>query len=288
MDFPTPDTLGVPAIGENPQQGTTNNQPEPTAAQGTSEVTPAQQALIDLDKAEKFKFEGREWSKEELRKAYLRQEDYSKKTASLAEERKAWKAEQEAEKKFVENLYYDLNAVKNDPRLVAEFLKTYPQKYHGYLKDVLGETREPQGEEKSQKAPQYDVALMSEVQQLKSYVHQQEVAKNTQQINSYMETFSKKYPEAIPELALATIYEAHNSGEAVSEEMFERAFKQSSDLMETRFKAKYSDLVKKQTAANKKGQDVDAGGGTPGKAPQKFKSLDEVTKYAVGDLTQKR
>lgn len=282
MEFPTPDNLGVPQAAENPSQGQNVQSAESAAPNVGNQQTPSQQqaqALADLDKMERFKFEGQEWSREDFRKAYLRQQDYSKKTAALAKDRETFASDQ----KYYENLYSDLDIVRNNPHLASEFIKLYPQKFHSYLKNVLSETRQTSNEQQAQK-PQYDVETQSRVQKLESFVHEQEVAKNTQMINNFTETFSKKYPDAFAELAIANVYEAYNQGEPITEELFEKSFKEVNDVVQSRFKAKYSDLVKKQTTANKKGQDVESGGGTPGQAPQKFKSIDDVTKFAISSL----
>lgn len=289
MDFPTPDNLGVPQANENPSQGTSQQSTDAAPSVGNQSQTAAPQtaaqALADLDKMERVRFQGKEWSRQDLEKAVLRQEDYTKKTQALAKDRETFAGEQ----KYYENLGMDLDIVRKNPHLASEFIKVYPQKFHQYLKNVLNEGRETKNETEAQtQKPQYDVEMQSDLQTLKTYVHKQEVAKNEAMINGYIDTFSKKYPDAFPELAIANVYDAYNKGEPITEEMFEKSFKETQDMVSTRFKAKYGDMVKKQTTANKEGRDVESGGGTVGKAPQKFKNLDEVTKFALGDLNAKR
>jgi hypothetical protein len=122
------------------------------------------------------------------------------------------------------------------------------------------------------------------MQKLESFYQEQEVAKNTAEINKTVDSMAKKYPDALPELAIARVYEAFNRGEQVTPETWEAAFKTVNEQMIARDKARYGDLVKKQTAANNKSRDVDSGGGTIGRAPQKFSKLSDVTAHAINDL----
>lgn len=283
---------------ENQEQGasdsTTLNSPESTNItsrdvfnrdwskemdKGASEPT-----VYELEKLSKFKYQGQEWTPKDLEAAILRQKDYTQKTQSLSKERESFQQEQ----KFYENLYYDLNHVKNNPQLAQAFIQTYPEKFHNYLKQVLG-GENPQAVMNSQQPakPQYDVELMSRMQKLENFYQEQEIAKNTQEINATVDKLSKKYPDALSEMAIARVYEASNRGEEVTPELWENSFKSVDQMMKDHVKAKYGELVKKQTEANVKSRDVDSGGGTVGRAPQKFKNLSEVTNHAVKELTNR-
>lgn len=246
-----------------------------------------QAAIMELDKLEKFKYQGKEWTLKDLEKAILRQSDYTKKTQSLAEERKAF----EQERKYAENLHADLQFVRNNPtqETINQFLKLYPEKYHGALKQVLDEVNgQTKTESPRQQVPNYDIETASRLQKLEAFYHEQEIAKNTQMINSMVDKFSKQYPDAIPRLAIADVYEAMNQGVKVTEQTWEDAFKAVDEQMKEVVKNKYGDLVKKQTQANAKARDVDPGGGTVGRAPQKFNSLADVTKHAIQDLQSRK
>jgi hypothetical protein len=242
------------------------------------------QALAEIDKMEKFKFQGKEWTPKDLEKAILRQSDYSKKTLGLAEERKAF----ENERKFAENLYADLNLVKKNPNLATEFLKLYPEKYHAYLKQTLSESNSQQQTSQTQTqnvSPDYE--LLSRIQKIENTFTQQEVAKNTDHINVTIDRLSKKYPDALPEMAVARIFELKNQGVEITDQSWEDTFKSVNDQIGSLVKSKYGELVKKQTQVNAKGRDVDSGGGTVGRAPPKFKSLKEVSEFAISELTRK-
>ena len=155
---------------------------------------------------------------------------------------------------------------------------------HEYLKQVLGQTDQTQ---KQEQRPVYDVETNSRLQKLESFYYEQEVAKNTQEINSTVDRLTQKYPDALPELAISRIYEAYNRGEKITQDAWENAFKTADLEMKDLIKTKYGDLVKKQTQVNNKSRDVESGGGTLGRAPQKFKSLSDVTNFAVKDLTNR-
>jgi hypothetical protein len=246
-------------------------------------------AIAELDKMDKFKFQGQEWTPKDLEKAVMRQKDYTQKTQSLAEERKQMEAFKN-ESKFYENLYFDLQKVKSasekgDNSLVNEFLQVYPEKFHSYLKEILGTTSQ-QPAQKQQSQP-FDFETATRLQKVEKVIYEQEVAKNEAYISSTVDKMSKKYPDAIPEMAIARVYEAHNAGTKITEKEWEKAFQQVDEQIKGVVKARYGDLVKKQQEANQKGRDVDSGGGTMGRAPEKFKSLGDVTKFAISDLTRK-
>jgi len=243
--------------------------------------------IYELEKLSKFKYQGQEMTPKDLEAAMLRQKDYTQKTQSLSKERETFQQEQ----KYYENLYYDLNHVKNNPQLAQQFIQTYPEKFHSYLKQILGQSETQnqtanKSEQQGQK-PQYDIDMMSRMQKLETFYHEQEVAKNTQEINSTVEKLSKKYSDAIPEMAIGRVYEAYNRGEQVTPEAWEQAFKTVDLQMKDFVKAKYGNLVKQQTEANNKSRDVDSGGGTIGRAPKKFSNFGDITKHAVRDLTGK-
>lgn len=246
-------------------------------------------SVTDLGSLERFKFAGREWTPKELEQAYLRQQDYTKKTQELSEARKSF----EGERKFYENLHADLEFVRRNPDRAQDFIRTYPQKFHQALRNALGEssgaTQQTQGAQSSPQKP--DIELMSRLSKLEDFYTQQEVSKNEAEINRTIDTLTKKYPEAVVEMAIGRVYEAYsqvlkeNPGAKLTHEMWENSFKQVDQFMKERWTAKTKESQKQQLQANKKSGDVSAGGGTVGRAPQKFKSLKDVTEYAVKDLT---
>jgi hypothetical protein len=248
-----------------------------------NQATQAAQVLAELDKMEKFKFEGREYTPKELKKAMMMQRDYSTKTTSLANERKAF----EGERKYWENLHADLAFVQKNPNAAALFLKEYPEKFHSYLKNIFETPKDGQtAQNPSQKELKHpDLDLLSRLTKMESVLAEQETAKNLSFIDKNMDAMAKKYPDALPDLALAKVHDAYISGAKVDEALFDKAFKESDAQMKHILKTRYQDRIKKQTEANNKGKDVSAGGGTAGLAPKKFNNIGEVTKFAAARLS---
>lgn len=250
-------------------------------------------AIAELDKMEKFKFQGKEWTPKDLEKAMLRQSDYTKKTQELAEQRKAFEKEQ----RFAEALAYDLEYVRKNPTQASinEFISIYPEKYHGHLKKVIEELQSGQTQEtaqpKSQPQSSYDLQTAADIKQMKEFIHKQEVAKNTSMINGWVDKYSKlvenpKSRALATKIAIANVFEAHNQGTEVTEAMFEDAFKSVAAELKEAVSGEYKELVTKQTQANAKARDVDPGGGTVGRAPAKM-SFAQATQAAIKHLSQK-
>jgi hypothetical protein len=263
----------VDNVDTAPSQDSTSDESN-SALQGLNE------AIADLDKVQKVKFQGQEWTPKDLEKAILRQKDYTRKTQELSQQRTSF----EENKKYYVNLAADLRTLEKNPNLVSEFVKLYPKEFHPYAQEALSKTSNTQ----TQQQPQLDVETQSRLASLEKFYHEQEVQKNEVVINQSIDAGLKKYPDAIPELVIARVYEKYNlSGEGPTKEDWDKTFKEVNDQVTSLWKNKYSEFVKKQTSANAKARDVDAGGGTVGRAPEKFKSLKDVTNFAVKDLTRK-
>ena len=277
------------SVEQTQDTGTLDSSPE-SSSQVSSHAsnTPAEQTsqsqLADLEKLAKFRFEGREMTTAELKNMILRNKDYTQKTQTLAQERKAL----EEERKFAENVYYDLQKVAKNPALASEFMKTYPEKYHAHLREILQEQNQtPQAQAQPQQGIKPDFEVLSRLQKMENFFQEQQVSRFTTEISTQMDTLAKKYPDAVPEMALAKVYDAHAKGEKVTPALWERAFKENTDEMNKYYQARYKTMVSKQTTANKKAADVGAGGGTVGRAPEKFTSLKDVTNFAANQLSRK-
>jgi len=243
--------------------------------------------LSELEKMDRFKFQGQEWTAKDLEKAILRQKDYTQKTQGLSADRKSF----DEERKFYENLAYDLLYVKNNPSLAQKFVEIYPEKFHSYLENILKNQTE-QTQTHAVQRPQVDVQLMSRLQTVEKFYHEQETQRNETEIERYKVEFFKKYPEADGEKVMARTYEAYLQSKEAGlpfslKETMENFFKQSHAQEEDRFKAKYSQYVKKQTEANAKGRGDGAGGGVPGQAPKKFKRIEDIKQHAIESLTRR-
>lgn len=273
----------------SPEQNTSNDSSPgaqdtaPSTSSGSAQPTQSEVALAiaDLEKMDKFKLDGQEWTLKDLKAAIMRQKDYTQKTMSLSEERKSL----QEEKKFYENLAWDLDKVRANPALANEFVKVYPKQFHKYAEDYL-KNPSPDGQQQSVQGqkpqPQVDVQLLSRLDQLEKAHQAQEVQKNERLIEQTMAKLSEKYPDAanFKEMVLGRAFEAHSNGVVLNDEAWEGIYKQVNSEVEGLLKAKYGNLVKKQTEANAKSRDVGVGGGSAGRAPVKFTRFDDLAKHA--------
>ena len=262
--------------------------PETTSQDFSSSAPQGDQlpSIAELERMDRFKFDGQEWTAKDLKNAYLRQQDYTRKTQELAEQRRSF----EQERKFYENLNADLRMVKQNPALASEFVKIYPQKFHSALREILNEGQgQSQSQQQSSRGP--DVDTMSRLANLEKFYHEQEVAKNETQINATLERLQSKYPDAIPEMVIGRVFEAYNQmlqrdpQTKLTQQMWEDTFKSVDSYMKDLVNTRYRSKQQEQLKANRRSGDVSAGGGTVGRAPQKFKDLKSVTEFAVRDLT---
>lgn len=258
--------------------------------QQSSERT--EQAILDLSKHDKFQIAGRELTRDQLSKLLDQEKqfqsmnkDYTQKTQSLSSERKAFAEEQ----KFYKALPYDLLALRQDPTRVSEFIRLYPQQFHQYAENILKEASSqvqaggnPQ-QQSQYRGPVQDVQTLSRLENLEKFYNEQRVSEKEREINNTITNLSSKYPDAsnFKEMVLGRAFEAHNQGVELTESAWEDIFKQVNGEVGQLLKAKYGNLVKQQTEANKKAKDVGAGGGTVGQSPKKFSKFDDITKYAL-------
>lgn len=278
----------------SPNETQVSVQPQAQAQSTSQQIQPAKD-IFDLDKAETVKWNGQTYKREDLQKAFMRQDDYTKKQQALAKERDDFKKSSDEftqQEKYYRNFIADAEAVRADPSMAAEFIKIYPPKFHKELQDYLNKTPQAQAQAR-QEGSRPDVELLSKVQKMEKILDDQERQKNVAQhdaeIKSYGEKFSKKYPDAIEEMVIGRVYESFNKTKEVpSEETWEQAYKAVDEYMKDLVKSKYGDLVKKQTNANKTARDVSSGGGTPGKAPQKFDSFKDAIKFAADDVRSRQ
>lgn len=239
------------------------------------------QAIAELDKMDKFKLDGQEWTLKDLKAAIMRQKDYTQKTQSLSEDRKTF----DGSKKYYENLAWDLIKVRENPSLASAFISTYPKEFHKYVEQFLGANQnQPQPTQQNvQQQPRPDVQLLSRLDTLEKFYNEQQVSKSEAEIQATMEKLSKQYPDAanFKEMVLGRAFEAHSAGTQLTPETWESIFKQVNDEVGTTIKAKYGELVKKQTEANNKARGDASGGGSPGRAPVKIKKFDDITAMAM-------
>ncbi len=232
--------------------------------------------IMELEKLEKFKFEGREWTPKDLKSAYMMQQDYSRKTAEIAQERK-----------FSENLEADLESVRKNPALAQQFKELYPPGYHKHLKFVLPETP-AKAESQSVELP---AEVRAQLKELTDFKTNFETKALETEIDSAFSKLTDKYPMADERVVTASANLAIQQGIAlrnaegkVNVEELEKIFKAEHERTQKAFETHYKKQFEQQKAASAKSRDVAGGGGVPGQAPEKL-SFEQATEKAIKEMS---
>jgi len=265
--------------------------------------------VLDLTKAEKFLWEGKEMTPQELRSAMLRQQDYTRKTQQAAEERRqyleekrrfdeerqSFQARQEEAEKFESNLDADIQNVLRDPSLESKFKELYPQKYHAKVEQALMQAFGDRGN------PEYKVrTLEQQLQAIQGRFQQQdqeraaqafesEVKQHSEILDSAISRLASKYPSADEDSVLARAeylagsIKKDDSFAKNFSQMMEKLYKENHEYHEKRYAGIYKQKVEQQKQANNRSRDVGRGGATPGTAPAKLK-LRDVKNHILSGL----
>ena len=263
--------MGLPNVEElinnhDAKEGSGTDTAPETNTPDSAPETKAASDILELDKIEKFKFEGQEWSPKDLKNAYLRQQDYTQKTQALAEERK-----------YYDNLQTDLATLRSNPALVDQFKSIYPEKFHGYVDMILAkdEQAKEQGQPQTQQnQPSVPPELMDRINRIEQSFFSKEVEAIEATLSSYDSKFSAKYPMANVNDVYAKAQMLNGKGEKLTEETWDKLWKSSNDSDKARFDQFYKSQIKEQKQAAAKAKDVQTGGGIPGQAPQNLKLKD--------------
>lgn len=267
------------------QSAPTEESSETTTEQQSQEMA-ATPNVVDIDKLEKFMYQGKEWTKDDLRaweKERLMHGDYTRKTQEIAAKDKAL----EQERRYTENVPYDLEKLARDPNLIDQFKSVYPKKYHAVADKIL---------ERLGVAPRPTQALAkdsipeewrSELDQVKSMLKAHETEKYEQQLNATFDKFKAKYPKAREDVIIARAQAALNQGVELNDSQFEKLFKDEHESIMKSMDEYYLSKIKEQKAANKKGRDVPSGGETPTSPPKKL-TFKEATEAAIRDLSNRQ
>lgn len=259
-------------------------------------------AVIDLTKAQKFLWDGKEMTPDELRKSILRQQDYTKKTQEVAEQRRKFEEEriafvrqQEETEKYDSNIDADIENVLRDPSLAEKFKEIYPPKYHGVLEKALNKTF---GDENSpnrsaafleQRLKSIEGRFQSQDMERSQQAFETEVKANAEILDSTVARLTEKYPHADEDSVLAKaeylasgIKKDENFANNFSQ-MMEKLYKENHSFHEKRYQEIYKQNVEKQKQANTRGRDIGKGGATPAAAPTKLK-LKDVKNHIINTL----
>lgn len=273
-----PDNLGEEKEAE--VKDTENTEKDLGEQKSTEEI----KELVDLDKLEKFRFDGRDWSPKDLKSAYLMQSDYTKKTQEVAKDRQ-----------YVDNFRHDLNTLIADPKRIEEFAKVYPKHYTDIAKSILETlTTRGQKEEAPNQGAGVDPKFLSEFNSIKGKIseweeaqRQAEIEKIHSWIDNQFDSLSKKYPFANAEAVNARASYLADTGTQITEQVLDKLFKSNNDEIKQAMDKVYKEKAVKQIEANKKGKDIGVGGGVPSQAPKGFKTIKEATAALLDDIDTK-
>lgn len=311
LDAKLSETTSAPEVSDG--GGATDKAPEVSNHEGTPEK-PEQEKLDkpsievkpeipDLDKLERFRWKGKDLTRDELEKAYLRHEDYTRKVSQVSEQRK-----------YAENFEYDLAKVVENPALLGEMRKVYPSQFVKIAESVLNRLPSkrddvasapnefPNQNFESEKITSLEAQLQRALQQVEELtgwrsgideqVKQANLAKAEAQIDKWFDDLGKKYPEADPEIVNAkAIYlseQLKDSGKPFTQAELEKLFKAEHERLESRYAERYRTQIEKQKAAASKVQDMGAGGGVPSAPAKQAKTLKEATKHMLDDIESGR
>ena len=260
--------------------------------------------VFDLTKSEKFMWDGKEMTPDELRKSMLRQQDYTKKTQIHAEERRKfeserqqWLEQQEMTQKFDQNFEIDIQHVLRDPSMEARYREIYPPKYHQALEQALvkafGDPNSPKRNESllEQRLRSVETKFQAQDRERQSQAFETEVSKNAEILDSNIQRLSQKYPHADEDSVLARAEHMANSLKRDASfnknfsELMEKLYKENHEFHEKRYQTIYKEKVEKQKQANTRAKDVGRGGATPGTAPAKMK-LKDVKNHILSQMGQ--
>lgn len=258
------------------QQDTKGQAPETRESQSSS--------IFDLDKAEKVMFQGQEWSLKDLKNAFLRQSDYTKKTQELAQERK-----------FAENLSYDLESVFDNPELAEKFKEIYPEKYHAQLDRILqlrdryNEQNQTSSQTNSGLDPQsiqklIEKAVTSRVNPIIQDYTNKETAAIEAKLEALANKYSQTYDLADEEKVLSAAQALVDKGEKLTDQAWEKLWKDDHERTKKTFESYSKKQFEQQKQANAKSRDIAKGGGTPGQAPKR-ETFKEATERAIRELS---
>ena len=271
----------APAPSGAPDGASPAAAPSTVSAEPRSTQTPTAQELLDLDKHERFRFKGKDWTREEFEKSHLRHQDYTQKTQELAERRK-----------YVDNFAADISTVAQHPHRMADFERLYPKEFVAHAKTLLARMQSGQQPQDAPQTPTPSIKLedlkLEEHPQFKQLMGEvgewKEAQRETQikSINAWLENqhslLTKKYPHAVTELveSRAHAYATKNGGDKITAEYLEKAYKANHDEMKARTDAMYKTKINQQLKAGKEARDVGPGGDIPGGEPKNPRTLKEA------------
>lgn len=263
------------------QTEVSTNEGSQEGATAESQAAEQAQQIAELEAMDRFKFNGKEMTAKELNSMVMARSDYTQKTQALAEDRK-----------YINALKDDMPALKANPGLADKFREVYPPQYHWVL-DALGIAPKAESKQSSGQAlPPEMQEFVQRLDRIEGQTREKQVQAISAELDNIYGTLGKKYPYAREKevTAAASALLDHLTKEQGDDAQltpahFDRLFKQSHDEISKMFDSRQSERMKTQKQANARGRDVGPGGGTPGAAPQRPRTLKEATALAMQEIS---
>lgn len=278
--------MEIESQGSTQEENVSQENSETSTSQGSEldNLLKPEQSIAELEKLERFKFNGQEYTPKDLEKSILRQQDYTKKMQEVSEQRKEYEAELK-HREYRANLKADIGHVLKDPSLAEAFKKTYPEEYHIVLENLLAKTQQQEAKPESVKLPPEILEKLENhdktLNEFKAKAYETERQAVDATLDSFETKFTEKYPYSKSVLgqvygALETYASQNkiNDIRKIPESVFEHIYKGAHEQMEKLAEQINEQRVKKQMNASQEGQDIGKGGGTPGEAPKKIRLRD--------------
>lgn len=257
-------------------ESTTQENPSQGSAQAADQP-------IEIDNPDRYRYQGR--TLKDWESGYMARQDYTQKTQALAQDRR-----------YFDNLSYDLDRVRANPQLAEQFRQIYPEKFHPYLRYVLSENSRPYSPPSGQPQGQYsrlDPAYEARIASIESEITQNKVAAITVELDRKFEKLRQQYPYADEEAvvaraqALIAKMKEMNPGAKIqiNDKQWDALWKSQHDRVYALSDAQYKKQVQNQIQANKKNADpARGGGGLTGQPPRQFRTIKEATTQALADI----
>lgn len=255
----------------NNGQTQTQNQ-ESTA---TTEVAEQTSQGLDLDGVSSFRFQGEEFTPDRLAEIYQGFKKYGETSKYVDEDKNYWS-----------NVFVDIDRVLKDPSRAEEFKRVYPERFHAILDRSLKSTQsaQPQAPQSQNGLPKELVEKLSKVDTLEQRLYQADVAAASAQIDAILPPLLKKYELADEERVLARAEQILSSGQKLTNATWERLAREDHERTSKRTDKYYEAKLKEQLKKGQAGQDIGAGGSTPGQAPVKPKTFDQAREAMIAHM----
>jgi hypothetical protein len=254
-------------------------EPQGSPAPEGAEQTASQ--ILDLDGVSQFKFQGRELTPDQLGEIFQGYQKYGETSKYVNEDQTFWA-----------NVNVDIDKVLKNPARAEEFKRTYPERFHALLDRAMKSTpatSETSQVNQTQNALPKDVLdRLSKVDLMEQRLHQADVQAASAQIDAILPKLLEKYELADEDKVLSKV-EAHlNRGLKLSPAVWERFAREDHERVQKRADKVYEAKLKNQINKGREGQDIGAGGATPGQAPNKPKTFEEAQKAMIASMRSQR